>query len=471
MATTCSVVAHAALLAAIFGNYASLLDKIDEPIQRPDITITLDRLESDTLAGILEQEGTAGADGAEDVEANEVDETLEATEPDALDPETVEGVEEPETLEAAEPEVAEEIPEELEAEIPEAVTAEALEPEDNNQPEAIEAIDPLDSVEAEEIAALDPADSLVAEEVAPLPTAETIIAPEPTELSPISPIAGSDGGVAASLPQAATALTAITPTGDTGLEPVASAPATLPAAPTIEDEAEVVTALNTTTPPPQPPKQVAPSAQPQSEQDLAIGNLISRIRSANLDPCLLAMPRRDGTDGVGIALIASDDTAMANFGNEVLTEPGDGEFRQTRTLVDQRQCPALAFVKRSAEYPATRLGLRIENPELPSGESLVGTIRGISGRYVSLFLVDNNGVMQDLQRFLTYSGNFARFEVPVNRVGGLRDTKQMLIAVGTQAPHTELKEKTGLLAQDAFANLTGELRGSMALAVSTFDVR
>ena len=213
-----------------------------------------------------------------------------------------------------------------------------------------------------------------------------------------------------------------------------------------------------------------PTAPPPSAQDLALGDLIRRIRTSVADACLLALPRRDGEDGVGLAFIASTDAAMAQFSEDVLTED-DADIRQTRTLIDPRQCPALTYIRKNRDYPATRLGVRLDATEVPSGSRLTGVLRGTAGKYVLLLLIDNNGVVQDLQRFMTFSGNFARFDVPVTRVGNARDTSQLLIAIATQRPPNLIRDRAGRLAQDVFAGLDGDFADNAALAVVAFDVR
>lgn len=210
--------------------------------------------------------------------------------------------------------------------------------------------------------------------------------------------------------------------------------------------------------------------QPRSQQDLAIGDLIQRIRGALAESCLVALPRRDGTDGVGLALTAAQEQAMSRFADNVLIAQ-DADIRQTRTLIDPRQCPALTYMRQNRDYPITRLGLSLDRAEVPSGGRLTGTLRGTAGRYVTLLLVDNNGVVQDLQRFLSFSGNFARFDVPVTRAGAPRDTSQILLALSTAGPTTTVRDRAGQLAGNVFDGLEGELGGGAAIAFTTFDVR
>jgi hypothetical protein len=90
---------------------------------------------------------------------------------------------------------------------------------------------------------------------------------------------------------------------------------------------------------------------------------------------------------------------------------------------------------------------------------------------VTLLLIDDNGVVQDLQRFLSFSGNLARFDVPVTRSGLAKDTSQILLAIASPRQPDALRERAGQLAQDVFAGLGGVTGDDTALAVATFDVR
>lgn len=211
------------------------------------------------------------------------------------------------------------------------------------------------------------------------------------------------------------------------------------------------------------------TAEP-SAQDLAIGELITRIRAAVSDPCLVAIPRRDGEEGIGLELLASTDRAMERFSQDVLTAE-DSDLRQTRILIDPRQCPVLTYIRKNRSYPAMRMGLRLETTSVPSGGSLTGVLRGGAGRFITLLLIDDNGVVQDLQRFMSFSGNLARFEVPVTRNGPSRDTSQIILALATRRAATSIRDKNGDLAQDVFSGLSGELSDNAVLAIATFDVR
>ncbi|MEC7761504.1 MAG: serine/threonine protein kinase [Pseudomonadota bacterium] len=450
-----SIVAHVLVAFAIVGGTQQLLELAATPaVERPDFVVTLDRLDTDTIAMPLdnpELEAVAPeTEEPEEVAALAPDllqgETPEAAEPEVVKPEEVE----------AEEETPAETPEDLTPEVPEGLEAETVEAATPD--EALGAVDGTDALAPT-------AETLVAEPVTP--TAEAITALDPVVLDSGPIIPETVTGVAPSGPGTVAPLAPLAADTITPIAPVGNAPtvAVVPVAPQAETIASVASPAPQTT-----PARPAPETRPPSEQDLALADLIRRIRTTPADACLVALPRRDGPEGVGVEIIAASDSAMTEFSDRFFT-PEDAGVRQTRTLIDDRQCPALAYMRENDDYPATRLGVALDSATVASSANLTGILRGIGGRYLTLMLVDNNGVAQDLQRFLSFSGDFARLDVPVTRAGPLRDTNQMLLAIATDRPAPQLKARAGQLAQDVFNGLDGQAGGAAALALVTFEVR
>ncbi len=432
-----SVLIHGAVGLVLLLGTAPLLRPISTPDHGRNFTVTLDRLDTNTLVGFSLQNGQAGAPEATVIQGNSLvpNPTIEAAAP--LDP-----------VDETKPSVAPADPQESEAQVVETVTAT---PTDTLRA----VVDP--TVDIATTASLDPVTP-----VAPLsPVVEAIASPLAPTLSPVLP--ATSGPIT---PETVTVLSSantttptttqtlvvqpVAPVATAGLAAVSSAPPAAVAAPT--------------------PARVAAPAPVPNEQDLAIGTLLTRLRAADVPGCFVSLPRRDGTDGVGLELAAAREADFVSFANSVLTA-SDANLRQTRTLLDPRQCAALNYVQRNQDYPATRLALRLDAANIASGERLTGVLRGTAGKYVALLLVDNNGVVQDLQRFMASSGNLVRFDVPVTRDGPQRDTAQLLLAVAAQTPLTQILDRDGQLAENVFADLSGAAAGSAALAVTTFEVR
>ena len=211
--------------------------------------------------------------------------------------------------------------------------------------------------------------------------------------------------------------------------------------------------------------------RPPTSRDVAVANLIRQIQDQDDTECLIALPSRFGTDGIGLSVIGSDDVAMIDYLETVLTDTSDS-ITQARILVGSPQCPALDFISANRDYPATRIGLRLEKTQIQSGGRLLGLLQlPTASSDVLLLLIDNNGVVQDLADFTQTKDTILRFEVPMTRVGPLRDTRQLLLAVASQKPLDDLRRRNGQLAQDVFGDLPADLARNAALAVIGFEVR
>lgn len=201
-----------------------------------------------------------------------------------------------------------------------------------------------------------------------------------------------------------------------------------------------------------------------------VNELIQRIRAQLNDPCLLAIPQQAAGGTPELLMLGNSDTSMRAFADDVLagltprpTERG--------VIVDARQCAALNFVRQSEAYPAFRLTLSLDAQTIESGENLTGTIGNVGGRYITLIIVDDNGVVQELGEYLTFRGGFARFDVPLNRAGLIRDTSQILMAFASPARPAAVDRENGQLSATYFAALREELGTNTPLVMVPFNVR
>ncbi|MEM6371310.1 MAG: hypothetical protein AAF727_00795 [Pseudomonadota bacterium] len=213
-----------------------------------------------------------------------------------------------------------------------------------------------------------------------------------------------------------------------------------------------------------------PLANPTAS-DVAIGQLLRRIRATPQEQCTLALPRRAGGDALaGLSMIGADEAVLDAKAAQIL----DGlDFApvQTRELLDVRQCAVLDALRASDSYPANRIGLSIDTATLLSGDTLTGRVLGAGGLFVTLLLIDDNGVVQDLAPFVTIENNTPVFDAPVARSGPARATRQVLVAIGTEGTPLDLSGSIGQEAQDVFAPIPAETLATMVFGVATFDVQ
>ncbi|WP_199261308.1 hypothetical protein [Paracoccus binzhouensis] len=208
----------------------------------------------------------------------------------------------------------------------------------------------------------------------------------------------------------------------------------------------------------------------EAETDPRLAELFDRIRSQLTAPCLLALPALDAEGGIRLNLLASDDAQIPGL-LRALTQGLETQVAGQAVLLDPRQCAGLAFARRDARYPVFPLAIRLQSQDVASGDSLRGTISGGAGRYVTLLMIDDNGVTHDLRRFLVNAGGRIRFDVPVARDGADRDTHQLLLAVATPKRPETVSRAAGELAEDFLDQFAREIGPEALIGVGSVYVR
>lgn len=299
-----------------------------------------------------------------------------------------------------------------------------------------------------------------------------------TEISPlaqiVAPSVQADSDVVALLPQVQPedAIITIPPVDDTmvpavllpetGPTPAAIEPNVIKPAAVVTDEvgeAEAQTESN------------APQVLANPDVNTAlIGTLLRRIRATPAPQCTLALPRRAGPDGVGVSFIGSQTNVLDTFATRIFDGLSPPPV-QTREIIDPRQCALLDAVRQIADYPAGRIGLSLEDATLQSGETLKGRVIGAGGLFVTLLLIDDNGIVQDMSRFTTLQGNDPVFDAPIARSGPARATRQVLVVLGSPDRLIDVSAQIGLGAEAVFAALPPQTLETILFGLATFDVR
>lgn len=217
-------------------------------------------------------------------------------------------------------------------------------------------------------------------------------------------------------------------------------------------------------PPPEPPQPGGPAPDPQ------LSLLVERIRAQVAEPCMLALPLTREGGGLQLNLLADSDRNLTPLMAE-LTEGLTGEVTQSAVLLDPRQCPAVTFARRDPQYPLFGLGLTIETPDVPPGSQLRGRLTGGSGFYTTLLLVNDNGVVEELRRFMLLSAGQTRFEFAAIREGAARDTQQLLVAVATPTRPRALTANAGQLAGPFFDALYAEVGQTALVGIAAVNIR
>lgn len=315
--------------------------------------------------------------------------------------------------------------------------------------------------------------SLVMEESEPPP--ETTASLPPEEQAPSEPEEVPPAAVESDPPEAPDTVPDVTENpilpelegdlGAAGASPAAPEPPAIPdggvddpdVPPPPESEEAALPPLPAYVPPP------PPNAE-------ALRLMVQRIKEQIDQPCLIALPQI-GASETRLLVFGESDLAIRDASASILIDPEMSVASQP-VLMARQQCPALQFLRAREEYPAFGLSIGLVSGGILSGGRLIGRIDGIaSGSQTTLLLVDDNGVVQDLRRFLRFASGSAEFDIPVTRDGEVFDTSQLLIAAVTSERLDTVTNLGGLYAEEFFPALAKELGQSGTLAVIPFDLR
>lgn len=204
--------------------------------------------------------------------------------------------------------------------------------------------------------------------------------------------------------------------------------------------------------------------------DPRISALFERIRSRLAEPCLLALPVRSGDDQIQLNVMAAEDRKISLLMRD-LTQDIDFEITEQAVLLDRRQCPALDFARRDPGYPLPGIALQLDAQDISSGGNLGGRITGAAGYHITFLLIDDNGTVHDLRRFLIGSAAGSRFDIPIARDGQARDTHQLLLAIATTDRLQNVSRHNGELAEDFLANIAQETGSQPRIGIATVYLR
>ena len=108
-----------------------------------------------------------------------------------------------------------------------------------------------------------------------------------------------------------------------------------------------------------PPQRTAQRIATPSGQMRGLGQLIRQIRAVPQPQCSLLLPRRSQSAGLGLSMVGTDDIVLNAAADRVVARV-DSTVQRNLEIIDLRQCAALDALRQSAAYPASRLGLALE---------------------------------------------------------------------------------------------------------------
>lgn len=103
--------------------------------------------------------------------------------------------------------------------------------------------------------------------------------------------------------------------------------------------------------------------------------------------------------------------------------------------IEPGQCAVVDLLARQAQFrPANVPKLRLDNDRLRSGDELRGTVELGDAQNVALLLVERDGTVHDLRRYLKRSGRQASFTIRLEVPPAGRGRPQLVLAVGSREP-------------------------------------
>jgi serine/threonine protein kinase len=124
--------------------------------------------------------------------------------------------------------------------------------------------------------------------------------------------------------------------------------------------------------------------------------------------------------------------------------------------VERGQCAVVDLLARQAQLRPTNVPkLRLDSDRLRSGEELRGTVELGEAPEITLLLVERDGSVHDLARYLKRAGRQARFAVRLEVPPAGNGRAQLILAVGSRAPLATGGAQAG--SEAILANLAQEL--------------
>ena len=181
---------------------------------------------------------------------------------------------------------------------------------------------------------------------------------------------------------------------------------------------------------------------------------------ANYDggDCFAALPSLgEATGDLTLETFARTGAELETFRAEMEEEAGVVPNSVLLPIADV-QCPALAFLAETANYPAFSIYFDLPKRYYSSGDQLAGRILNTGTDQVYLLIIDDDGTVQSVGPYLQPGDGEMRFSFFVTFLGEQVDTKQVLLAIASEEPLATLDRFSRVTADILFPLLREELR-------------
>lgn len=203
------------------------------------------------------------------------------------------------------------------------------------------------------------------------------------------------------------------------------------------------------------------------------GRILSFLEFNRTDECFIALPTISKNGRIEVSAIGIHQNLWAEFQKNLVRDtnikvPGN------LATISQAQCQAVSFAKRSGSYPSFSLSMNFQNSDIRSGEFLIGNLKNVRGRYLNLLLVDDEGIAQKINNYVSIDKITSQFRLQVNQTGEVVKTSQLLLAVVTNEKLASTINSEPVMAIDLLGNIEREIISrnmKLDLAIAAFTVR
>jgi hypothetical protein len=213
-----------------------------------------------------------------------------------------------------------------------------------------------------------------------------------------------------------------------------------------------------------PPTDVLPD-----DPSLRVANF---IRDYDGGFCFFAVARRLDSQKPLIEGFGSRPDLIRSFGESFRRALGITPELGMRQITEP-QCPAIGFIGRILKSRLPEITVRLEVDSLANGDELKGTLDGVRLSHVRLLLVDDDGIVHDISRYLRRTVDGLDFAAPVFATGQGRLRNQLIVSVAADRELGIMKTTKPVVGADYFSSLAREADASgaaISVGVGAFQV-
>ena len=201
--------------------------------------------------------------------------------------------------------------------------------------------------------------------------------------------------------------------------------------------------------------------------------VIDFVRQYDGGDCFAALPAATPGGEARVQTFGDNEAVQAAFRRALSGSTGISAEIHSGTVAGT-QCLALSFAREVDRYPEFSLAIDLDAAETASGAQLSGTVRNAGDRFLHLLLIDDDGLVQNVDPYLAAAaGHARRFSAPVVLIDGPVATEQLLMAIASDRPIGLLQGPVRRPASSFFNALAAEIAAANAdvdLAVEGFSV-